>query len=30
MRTVCRALGTELSAFVAELERRLAARGRRK
>jgi transcriptional regulator with XRE-family HTH domain len=30
MRTICRALGTTVPAFVAELERRLAARGRRK
>jgi transcriptional regulator with XRE-family HTH domain len=30
MRTICRALGTTLPAFAAELEKRLAARGRRK
>jgi transcriptional regulator with XRE-family HTH domain len=30
VRTICRALGTTLPAFVAELERRLAGRPRRK
>jgi hypothetical protein len=30
VRTICRALGTPLPAFVAELEKRLAARERRK
>ena len=30
MRTICRALGTTLPAFATELERRLAARERRK
>jgi transcriptional regulator with XRE-family HTH domain len=30
VRTICRALGTTLPAFVAELEKRLGSRGRRK
>jgi hypothetical protein len=30
LRTICRALGTTLPAFVAELEKRLAQRDRRK